>query len=149
MSDIIAQNKKAHFDYILLDRFEAGIELKGPEVKSLRQRRVNLKDSFARIERGEVYLHGMHISPYAQSGQFAPDPIRIRKLLLHKQEIKKLGTFILQRGFTLVPLRIYLKNGVFKIELAVAKGKKLFDKRERMRTRDLDREITRSLKEKR
>jgi len=143
---LIAQNKKASFNYHLLDRFEAGIVLKGAEVKSIRLRKANLGDSFARIERGEVYLYGAHISPYKQSGQFAPDPTRVRKLLLHKSEIKKLQALTAERGHTLVPTRIYLKKGFVKVELAVAKGKQLFDKREKLRSRTVDREIKRSLK---
>jgi len=143
---IIAQNKKANFDYHLLDRFEAGIELKGSEVKSVRLRKVSLNDSFARVERGEVFLYGMHINPYKQSGQFAPDPTRVRKLLLHKSEIKKIDSLVSQRGHTLVPTRVYLKKGFVKVELAVAKGKQLFDKREKLRHRTIEREIKRSLK---
>ena len=145
----IAQNKKAHFDYVLFDRFEAGIELKGPEVKSIRQRKVNLKDSFARIERGEIYLYGMHISLYEQSGRFAPDPTRVRRLLLHKAEIDKLQGLTAQRGYTLVPTRLYFKKGFAKIEIAVAKGKRLFDKRERIRRRTVEREMRRALKSRR
>ncbi|NQT95057.1 MAG: SsrA-binding protein SmpB [Candidatus Omnitrophica bacterium] len=145
---IIAQNKKAHFDYNLFDRFEAGIELKGAEVKSIKQRKASLSDSFARIERGEVFLYGMHVNPYKQSGPFAPNPTRTRKLLLHKKEISKLQGLTTQKGYTLVPTRLYLKKGLVKIELAVAKGKMLFDKREKLRQRTVDREIKRSLKSK-
>ena len=142
----IVHNRKASFDYILLDRFDAGIELKGPEVKSIRQRKVNLKDSFCRIESGQAYVYGMHISPYAQSGRFAPDPIRVRRLLLHKSEINRLTGLTQQKGNTLVPTRIYIKGGLVKLEIAVAKGKKLFDKREKLRRRAVDREMQRSLK---
>ena len=142
----IAQNKKAHFDYTLLDRFEAGIELKGAEVKSIRQGKVNLKESFARIERGEVHIYGMHINPYKQSGPFAPDPTRTRKLLLHKREIDRLQGLTAQKGYTLVPTRIYLKKGFAKVEIAVAKGKRLFDKREKIRRRTIEREMQRTLK---
>ncbi|MFH1868369.1 MAG: SsrA-binding protein SmpB [Candidatus Omnitrophota bacterium] len=142
----IAKNRKAYFDYNLSDRFEAGIELKGPEVKSIRQRKVSLSESFARVERSGLYLYGMHISPYEQSGPFAPDPTRVRKLLLHKSEIIKLQSLTAQKGYTLVPVRIYFKRGFAKVEIAVASGKKLFDKRDKIRRRTVDREIRRSLK---
>ena len=145
----IAQNKKAFFDYTLFDRFEAGIELKGPEVKSVRQRKVNLKDSFARLEGHQVYLYGMHISPYEQSGRFAPNPTRPRRLLLHRSEINRLGGLISQKGFTLVPTKIYFKKGFAKVEIAVAKGKRFFDKREKIKRRTIEREVRRSLKSRR
>jgi SsrA-binding protein len=142
----IAQNRKAHFDYVLLDRFQAGIELKGAEVKSIRERKVNLNDSFARIEKNEVFVYGMHISPYKQSGPFAPDPTRVRKLLLHKDEIMTLEGLTSQKGFTLIPTRVYFRKGFAKIEIALAKGKRLFDKREKLRRRTIERELRRSLK---
>jgi SsrA-binding protein len=148
MSTDIARNRKAHFEYILLDRFEAGIELKGPEVKSLRQRKANINDSFARIEADELFVYGMHISPYKQSGRFAPDPTRVRKLLLHRSQIERLKTMASQKGHTLIPTRIYFKKGYAKLEIAVAKGKKLFDKRQKLKQRTVDREIKRSLKSK-
>jgi len=148
MSNIIAQNKKAHFEYILLDRFEAGIELKGAEVKSMRQGKASLNDSFARVERGEVYLYGMHVNPYKQSGPFAPDPTRVRKLLLHKEQIKRLDALSSQKGFAIIPTKAYLKKGFVKIEIVVGKGKRLFDKREKLRQRTVEREMKRSLKSK-
>jgi SsrA-binding protein len=141
----IARNKKAFFEYTLFDRVEAGIELKGPEVKSIRQGKVALSDSFVRIENGQAYAYGVHISPYAQSGLYAPDPKRTRKLLLHKRQINELSGSALQKGHTLIPVRVYLKKGFVKIEIAVAKGKKLFDKREKLRQRTIDREIKRSI----
>jgi SsrA-binding protein len=141
----IARNKKAFFEYNLFDRIEAGIELKGPEVKSIRQGKIALSDSFVRIENGQAYVYGMHISPYSQSGQYAPDPKRTRKLLLHKRQIDGLSGLALQKGHTLIPVRVYLKKGFVKIEIAVAKGKKLFDKREKLRQQTIDREIKRSI----
>jgi len=142
----IARNKKAFFEYILSDKFEAGLELKGPEVKSMREGKISLSDSFVKAEKGEVYLYGMHVSPYRQSGPFAPDPTRARKLLLHKTEIEKLNSLTNQKGYTVIPTRLYFKRGFAKIEIAVAKGKKLFDKREKLRQQTIDRETSRSLK---
>jgi len=146
MSNINIRNRKAHFDYILLDRFQAGIELKGSEVKSIRQGKANLKDSFARVGKDGAYLYGVHINPYKQSGPFAPDPTRARKLLLHKSEITKLQILSAQKGYTLVATRLYFKKGFAKVEIAVARGKRLFDKREKLRRRSLDLEIKRTLK---
>jgi len=146
MDNIIATNKKASYDYVLFDRLEAGIELKGAEVKSIRERKVSLSDSFIRITNEEAYAYGMHINPYKQSGPFAPDPTRIRKLLLHKTQIYKLLGFISQKGFTIVPTKLYFKRGKVKIEIAVAKGKRFFDKREKIKKRQVEREIHRSLK---
>lgn len=131
---------------MLFDRFEAGIELKGAEVKSIRDGKININDSFVRIDRAEAFLYGAHISPYKQSGPFAPDPTRIRKLLLHKYEIIKLIGFTSQKGYTVVPTKVYFKKGKIKIEIAIAKGKKFFDKREKMRKRDAERQVQRSLK---
>jgi len=142
----IARNKKAFFEYTLSDKFEAGIELQGPEVKSMREGKISLSDSFVKAEKGEVYLYGMHVSPYKQSGPFAPDPTRVRKLLLHKTEIEKLNSLTNQKGYTVIPTRLYFKKGFAKIEIAVAKGKKLFDKREKLRRQTVDREISRTLK---
>lgn len=146
MGNINIRNKKAHFDYILLERFQAGIELKGAEVKSIRQGKANLKESFARVEKDGAYLFGMHVNPYKQSGPFAPDPTRPRKLLLHKSEIAKLQASSAQKGHTLVATRLYFKKGFAKVEIAVAKGKRLFDKREKLRRRSSDLEIKRTLK---
>jgi SsrA-binding protein len=142
----IARNKKAFFEYALFDRIEAGVELKGPEVKSIRQGKVALSDSFVRIDNRQAYVYGMHISPYKQSGPYAPDPKRVRRLLLHSRQINLLSVFASQKGYTLIPLRVYLKKGFVKIEIAVAKGKRLFDKREKLRRRTIDREIRRLVK---
>jgi len=143
----IAQNKKAWHDYFIEQTLEAGIVLSGTEVKSIRQGKVNLKDSYALIEGGEVILTGMHISPYEQGNIFNKDPMRSRKLLLHKSEINRLIGYTHQKGLSLVPLQLYFKRGKVKLELGVAKGKKLYDKREDMAERDAKREIDRNLKE--
>jgi SsrA-binding protein len=144
---VAAQNKKARHDYFIEQVFEAGIVLSGTEVKSIRQGKVNLKDSYASIEDGEVILHGMHISPYEQGNIFNKDPVRDRKLLLHKYEITKLIGYTQEKGLSLIPLRIYFKRGKAKVELAVARGKKLYDKRQDIAERDAKREIDRRLKE--
>lgn len=144
---IVAQNKKARHDYFIEQTIEAGIVLSGTEVKSIRQGKVNLKDSYATITGGEVLLNGMHISPYEQGNIFNKDPLRDRKLLLHKAEITRLIGLTQQKGLTLVPLQLYFKRGKVKLELGVAKGKKLFDKREDIAERDAKREIDRRLKE--
>ncbi len=144
---VVAQNKKARHDYFIEQTFEAGIVLSGTEVKSIRQGKVNLKDSYATIEHGEVFLTGMHVSPYEQGNIFNKDPERDRKLLLHKSEINRLAGYVQQKGMTLVPLQLYFKNGKVKVELGVARGKKLYDKREDIARRDAKREIDRKLKE--
>ena len=144
---IIAQNKKARHDYFIEQTLEAGIVLSGTEVKSIRQGKVNLKDCFAVVEDGEVILNGMHISPYEQGNIFNKDPMRARKLLLHKYEIGRLAGYTQQKGMSLVPLQLYFKQGRVKLELGVAKGKKLYDKREDIAERDAKREIDRRLKE--
>jgi SsrA-binding protein len=144
---VAAQNKKARNDYFIEQVFEAGIVLSGTEVKSIRQGKVNLKDSYASIEDGEVILHGMHISPYEQGNIFNKDPVRDRKLLMHKYEITKLIGYTQEKGLSLIPLRIYFKRGKAKVELAVARGKKLYDKRQDIAERDAKREIDRRLKE--
>jgi len=144
---VVAQNKKARHDYFIEQTFEAGIVLSGTEVKSIRLGKVNLKDSYATIENGEVILSGMHISPYEQGNIFNKDPLRDRKLLLHKYEINKLIGLTQQKGLTLVPLQLYFKRGKVKVELAVAKGKKLYDRRQDIAERDAKREIDRKLKE--
>ena len=143
----IAQNKKARHDYFIEQTIEAGIVLSGTEVKSIRFGKVNLKDSYATIENGEVILTGMHISPYEQGNIFNKDPMRDRKLLLHKFEINRLIGFIQQKGMALIPLQLYFKRGKVKVELGIAKGKKLYDKREDIAERDAKREIDRQLKE--
>ena len=144
---IVAQNKKARHDYFIEQTLEAGIVLSGTEVKSIRQGKSNLKDSYAAIEGGEAYLYGMHVSPYERGNIFNRDPVRDRKLLLHKREINKLLGLTMQKGLTVVPLSVYLKGGKVKIELAVARGKKLYDKRDDAAERDAKREIERKLKE--
>ena len=143
----VAQNKKARHDYFIEQTMEAGIVLSGTEVKSIRQGKVNLKDSYASIEGGEVILSGMHISPYEQGNIFNKDPLRDRKLLLHKSEINRLAGYIQQKGLSLVPLQLYFKRGIVKLELGVAKGKKLYDKRADIAEKDAKREIDRKLKE--
>lgn len=145
----IAQNKKAWHEYFVEQTMEAGIVLSGTEVKSIRAGKVNLKDSYASVEAGEVLLHGMHISPYEQGNIFNKEPLRDRKLLLHKDEITKLVGFTSQKGLALVPLRLYFSRGKVKVELAVAKGKKLYDKRRDMAEKDAMRDIDRSMKENR
>lgn len=144
---VVAQNKKARHDYFIEQTLEAGIVLSGTEVKSVRLGKVNLKDSYASIEQGEVILNGMHISPYEQGNIFNKDPLRDRKLLLHRYEINKLIGYTQQKGLTLVPLRVYFKKGRVKVELGIAKGKKLYDKRDDIAERDAKREIDRRLKE--
>ncbi|MDY2987824.1 MAG: SsrA-binding protein SmpB [Peptoniphilus sp.] len=148
MSDnTIASNRKARHDYFIQDTLEVGIVLVGTEVKSLRQGKANLKDSYASISRGEVFVEGMHISPYEQGNIFNVDPMRKRKLLLNRNEIRKLERELTIKGNTLVPLKLYLKNGRVKMELAVAKGKKLYDKRDTLAKKDADRKIQQALKE--
>ncbi|SFS32012.1 SsrA-binding protein SmpB [Marininema halotolerans] len=144
---VVARNKKALHDYHIEDSFEAGIVLTGTEIKSIRQGRVNIKDSYALVDKGEVYLLNLHISPFEQGNRFNHDPTRTRKLLLHKTEIAKLIGQIKQKGFTLVPLDLHMRNGYAKVQLALAKGKKLHDKRQTIAKRDAQREIQRQLKE--
>jgi SsrA-binding protein len=142
----IAQNKKARHDYFIEETYEAGIELFGTEVKSIRQGKVNLKDSYAGIYKGEVYVYNMHISPYEKGNIFNKDPLRTRKLLLNRYEINKLIGYVQQKGYTLVPLSIYFKGSLVKIELAVAKGKQLHDKRQAIAERDAKREMEREFR---
>lgn len=144
---IITENRKARHDYTIEESFEAGIELKGTEVKSIRAGRANLKDSFAVIENGELYLYGMHISPYEQGNIFNVEPMRPRKLLMHKKEIMRLLGKTKEQGLTLVPLKAYFKKDKIKIELALAKGKKLYDKREAAAEKSAKREIEKAMKE--
>ena len=145
---VIAQNRKAWHDYFVEDRIECGIALFGTEVKSVRLGKVNLKESWAQVRRGEVWVDGMHISPYEQGNIFNRDPLRAKKLLLHKSEIRKLDGLMMRQGYTLIPLEIYLKNGRVKLELGVCRGKQLHDKRDALAKRDSDREIRRVLREK-
>jgi len=144
---IIAQNKKARHDYFIEETYEAGMVLIGTEVKSIRLGRVNLKDSYADVKDGEIYVHNMHISPYEQGNIFNRDPLRDRKLLLNRREINKLIGYIQQRGYSLIPLQIYLSHGLVKMQLAVAKGKKLYDKRRDMAKRDAKRDMERAFRE--
>lgn len=144
----VATNRKARHDFHILESIEAGIELRGTEVKSLREKRVNLQDSFARFEGQELFVYNMHISPYAQGNRYNVDPIRVRKLLLHRKELKRLIGQTSQRGHTLIPLKIYFKGGFAKVEIALAKGKQLFDKREELQHKETQREINRVMKQK-
>lgn len=143
---IIAENRKARRDYFIVDEYEAGLVLKGTEVKSLRQGRANLKDSYARVKNGEVFLYQMHIAPYPFAYYDNHDPLRPRKLLLHKQEIKRLYGKINEKGHSLVPLRLYFKGGKVKVLLALAKGKRKYDKREAIKRRDEQRDLDREIK---
>lgn len=151
MSDrkIICVNKSASFSYSIEDKYEAGIVLRGTEVKAMREGRANLKESFAKVKDGEIVLYNCHISPYTYGNQLNHDPIRPRKLLLHKKEIKRLFGKVAERGYTLVPLCLYFKHGKAKLELGLAKGKKLHDKRQVLKEREANREMERALKQKR
>ncbi|MTI95366.1 MAG: SsrA-binding protein SmpB [Firmicutes bacterium] len=144
---VIAENRKARHDYHIEDTLEAGIALQGTEVKSVRGRKVNIRDSFARVENNEVYLHSMHISPYEQGNRFNHDPLRTRKLLLHKSEIKRLIGVSREKGYALIPLRLYFRRGRVKVELAVARGKKLYDKRQDLAERSAKREMERAFRD--
>jgi len=140
---LVCQNKKAYHDYEILETFEAGMVLLGTEVKSLREGRANLKDSYAKVKKGEVYLYGFHISPYTHASYDNHEPERIRKLLLHRYEIKRLLGKTQERGFSLIPLKVYFKEGKAKVELALARGKKLYDKRETLKRKEEAREMER------
>ena len=143
---MIASNKKAFHDYFVEEKYECGIALFGTEVKSIRLGKVNLKESWAQIRKGEVWVEGMHISPYEQGNIFNRDPLRAKKLLMHKREIRKLDSLVMRQGYTLVPLEIYLKDGKMKVQLGLCKGKQVHDKRDAMAKRDSDREIQRALR---
>ncbi len=143
---LIANNKKAYHDYFILDKYEAGIALAGTEVKSLRMGKCSLKEAFIRIENGEVFIYGMHISPYEKGNIFNKDPLRVRKLLVHRGEINKMMGKITQQGYTIVPLQVYFKGGLVKVEIALAKGKKLYDKREAIAKKDQLREAQKEFK---
>ena len=145
----IAENRKAFHDYHLLETFEAGIVLLGTEVKSIREGRVNLRDSFARVEDGEVFLYNVNISPYSHRGYADHEPLRRRKLLLHREEIRKLIGKTVEKGMTLVPVRLYYKNGRVKVAVSLAKGKKEYDKRETIKRREADRETRAAIKSRR
>ncbi|AMM95038.1 MULTISPECIES: SsrA-binding protein SmpB [Bacillaceae] len=143
----LAQNKKAYHDFFIEQTFEAGIVLKGTEIKAIRAARVNLKDAFAKIENGEIYLHNMHVSPYEQGNQFNHDPLRTRKLLLHKKEISKLIGETKETGYTIVPLKMYLKNGFAKVLIGLGKGKKQYDKRDDLKKKEAKRDIERAFRD--
>ena len=144
---VFATNRKARRDYTILESREAGIMLLGTEIKSIRNHRVHLDDSFARIEGGELFLYNMHVSPYEQGGRFNADPVRVRKLLMHRREINRLKGLLQQKHLTLVPLRLYESRGNAKVELAVGRGKKFFEKRDRIRDRDIERETRRTFRD--
>ena len=143
---LIANNKKAYHDYFIEDTYEAGIELAGTEVKSMRMGKCSIKESFIQIDRGEVFVWGMHISPYEKGNIFNKDPLRTRKLLLHQYEIRKIAAKIAEKGYTLVPLKVYFKGSLVKVEIGIAKGKKLYDKRQDIAKKDQKREAEREFK---
>ena len=146
---LVANNKKAYHDYFIEEKYECGIVLHGTEVKSLRLGKCSIKESFIRIENGEVFAYGMHISPYEKGNIFNTDPMRVKKLLMHKQEIRKLIGKLTEQGYTLVPLQVYFKDGRAKVEIGLAKGKKLYDKREDMAAKAAKRDLDRRIKEQR
>ncbi len=143
---LVANNKKAYHDYFIDEAYEAGIVLHGTEVKSLRMGKCSIKESFVRIEEGELFVYGMHISPYEKGNLFNKDPLRVKKLLLHRYEINKLAGKVAKKGYTLVPLQVYFKDGKAKVEIGLARGKKLYDKREDTAKKDLRRETEREFK---
>ena len=143
---IVAQNKKAYHDYFILDTYEAGIALQGTEIKSIRKGSVNLKDSFIRIRNDEAFIDNMHIAPYEQGNRFNHEPLRQRKLLLHKKEIKKLQKELKENGLTIVPTKLYFNTSKLKVEIALARGKKLYDKRQDLKEKDSKRDIEKALK---
>jgi len=147
MGQTIATNKKAFRDFILSDKMECGIALNGGEVKSIRAGNVSFKDTFARLDKGEVYLHNLHINPYEQAGPAMEEPDRVRKLLLHKKEIKRLTSKVAEKNLVMVPTKLYFNNrGLVKVEVALGKGKKFFDKREAIKKRKIDRDISRAIR---
>ena len=143
----IAQNRKAFHDYFVLEKYEVGIELAGTEVKSVRAGQVNMKDSYCSIKNGELFLRGMHISPYEKGNIFNRDPVRVRRLLMHKREINRLNSQVMQQGVALIPLSLYFKDSKVKVEIGVCKGKKLYDKREASAKKDAQRDMDRVMKE--
>lgn len=147
MGKVVAQNKKANHDYFIEETYEAGMVLQGTEIKAIRAGRINLKDSYARIQNGEIYLLNAHVSPYEQGNRYNHDPLRQRKLLLHKKEIDKLLGETKEAGFALVPLKVYLKNGYAKILIGLGKGKKNYDKREDLKKKEAKRDIERAFRE--
>ncbi len=144
----IAQNRKARHDYFVEETWEAGIELRGTEVKSMRMGRVNLKDCYAQVRGGELFVEGMHISPYERGNIFNTNPLRPKRLLMHKAEIRKLEQAVMQKGLALIPLSVYLKDGRMKLEIALCRGKKLYDKRDDMQKKDAQREMERHMRAK-
>ncbi|RBP91372.1 SsrA-binding protein [Cytobacillus firmus] len=144
---MVAQNKKAYHDYAIEETYEAGIVLQGTEIKSIRAGKVNLKDSYARIQNNEIYLFGMHVSPYEQGNRYNHDPLRTRKLLLHRKEISKLIGESKEVGYSIVPLKMYLKNGYAKVLIGLARGKKRYDKREDLKKKEAKREVERAFRE--
>ncbi|OJF92176.1 SsrA-binding protein SmpB [Alkalibacterium sp. 20] len=144
---LIAQNRKARYEYSILDTVEAGIVLQGTEIKSIRAGRINLKDGYASIHNGEIFLYNVHIAPFEQGNQFNHDPVRVRKLLMKKKQIDKLAVEVKQGGVTLIPLKVYIKNGFAKVLIGLAKGKKQYDKRESLKRRDQDRDLRRAVKD--
>ncbi len=144
---VLIKNRKAYHEYFIEDVYEAGIALAGSEVKSIRAGKANIKDAFVRIKDGEAFIHNMHVSPYEKLNSWGQEPLRIRKLLLHKKEIVKLLSFVAQKGFTLIPLSVYLKKGMVKLEIGAARGKKLYDKRQDIAEKDAERkkEIARKM----
>ena len=143
---LIANNKKAYHDYFIDETYEAGIELHGTEVKSMRMGKCSIKESFIRIENGEVFVYGMHVSPYEKGNIFNKDPLRVKKLLLHKYEINKLAGKVAEKGYTLVPLQVYFKEGKVKVEIGLVRGKKLYDKRADIAKKDMKREAEKEFK---
>ena len=143
---LIANNKKAYHDYFLEEKYEAGIELHGTEVKSIRMGKCSIKEAFVRIQNGEVYIYRMHVSPYEKGNIFNKDPLRPKKLLMHKTEIRKLVGKLAEQGYTLVPVEVYLKGSLVKVQIALAKGKKLYDKRQDIAKKDMKREAERDFK---
>lgn len=144
--NLVANNKKAYHDYFIDEKYEAGIELFGTEVKSIRMGKCSVKEAFVKIDRGEVFVTGMHISPYEKGNIFNKDPLRVRRLLLHKNEILKLGQKIAEKGYTLVPLQVYFKGSLVKVEIGLARGKKLYDKRADIAKKDQRRELEKEFK---
>jgi SsrA-binding protein len=148
-SNVITVNRKAYHNYLIQESLEAGIVLRGSEIKSIREGKINLSDAYARPENGELWLHNSHIASYDAASYNTHDPVRPRKLLLHKKEINRLAGQVVQKGLTLVPLRLYIRHGVAKLELGVARGKKVYDKKEAIARRDADREMERAMKRRR
>ena len=144
---VVVQNRRARHDYFIEETWEAGLELRGTEVKSLRLGKGNLKDCYAAVKNGEIFVYGMHISPYEKGSFSNTDPLRPKRLLMHKSEIRKLQQGVMQKGLALIPLSIYLKNGRMKLEIALCKGKKLYDKREDLQKRDVQRDIDRHMRD--